>query len=199
MVGKPNRIEIPLRFKVKRSVFNNSDAIGPRIIEDRVNVLCYNDSYPRVLELDIDILTKNGRFRMGELANTLPPGIELDRKRHPNLNTSIAKMTELEENKIFDWSLLFDPKKMREDMNISVTMEEKMRTDTSGPDEETEIFNVPGYDPLNPSANLESLNVPQRQKKEYVRRRQLTMKEIIKQEGMEINPELAEMDVKKKR
>lgn len=199
MVGKPNKLAIPIRYKMKRSMFFNNDVVSPKINTDRIHVLSYNDTYPRVIELDIDILTKNGRFRIGEVMNILPPGIELDRKYHPDLNFSIAKMAELEEDKLRDWNILFNSAKMREEMKIAVTMNEKWRENETKGVEEQDDPALEVIDPENPNVFIEKENMPQRAKKDFALRRKLTMKEIIKAEGMEINPELAQMDTKKKR
>ena len=86
VVGKPNRLRIPLRFKFHKDLIAHKDVSAPKVLTKELSVFCYNDEYPRMIEIDTDILVKFNRIRLGEIVGTLPPGIELDRKVHPNLN-----------------------------------------------------------------------------------------------------------------
>jgi hypothetical protein len=172
------------------------------VTTDSIHVVCYNENYPRMIELETASLLKYGRIRMGEVMNLLPPGIELDRNMHKNLNFSVIKMSELEENKLFDHTLLFDNTKFREDNDIAVTFIEKFRTsqgqnkisldktdDTTSEMSEVEMRRMP----------VSSETPPEKKKKIHNHNRVFSVKEKIKALGLEINPELAEMDTKGKK
>lgn len=189
-------------MKYSRDLFVHNDVQAPRVGIDSIHVVCYNDNYPRMIELETASLLKYGRIRMGEVMNLLPPGIELDRNMHKNLNASVIKMTEMEENKLTDHSLFFDNAKFREEHGIAVTFVEKFKKqqgqhqaikesddDLQRDLTEEEMKKMP----------VSSETPPEKKKKMHNHNRVFSVKEKIKALGLEINPELAEMDTKGKK
>lgn len=200
MAGKPNLIEIPLRLKFERGLFLHSDVMAPKLNTDRISVVCYNENYPKMIEVDCQSLVKYGRIRIGEVMSLLPPGMELDRNKHKNLNHSIIKMTEVEEDKLKDLSLLFDYPKFREEHGIAVTFLEKFRLQSS----DRSMINQTTEEEGLTEAELKLMPVstetlPEKKKRDRKDNRVFSVKEKIKALNLEINPELAQMDTKKKR
>ena len=57
--------------------------------------IVYSGSYPKVLEIDSEILVKRGNVRIGDVVNMLPPGIEVNPAL--NLDTILVEMGALDE------------------------------------------------------------------------------------------------------
>lgn len=195
VVGKPNKMAIPLRYKMRRKIFENKTVIAPKINIQALQVVCYNEELPRMIEVEMDDAVKHNRLRLGEVIKFLPPGIELDRSKHPDLNKSIVKMTELEEDKLMDMTMLFDETKYRADTNLAITINERysMKKDESGELAPGLPADFDMSDPIlgvEPAPKKKSTHKPTRVK---------SIKEQIKNLGLEINPEMAQMDDKKKR
>ena len=90
IVGRPNRITLPIEIKYR--VGKNSSFLKDRSAKFNirfVKLICYNDLYPRMIEIDIDHLAKIQKFRLGDLQNILPAGIELD-PEYPNLDEPVV-------------------------------------------------------------------------------------------------------------
>lgn len=57
--------------------------------------IVYSGSYPKVLEIDSEILVKRGNVRIGDIMNMLPPGIEVNPALSPD--TVLLEMGALDE------------------------------------------------------------------------------------------------------
>ena len=89
-MGRPNRITLPVDIKYKMGP--SSDAFASKHASwnmRQVQLVCYNDLYPSMIMLDSEYLTKNMRFRLGDLQNILPAGLYVD-PLYPNLNRPIV-------------------------------------------------------------------------------------------------------------
>lgn len=146
----------------------------------------------------MDLAMKNQRLRLGEVIPYLPPGIELDREKHPNLNTSIVKLKEIEDDKLAEGTIkLMDGPKYRQQAGIRVTMEEKY----GAASRDIGVKKEEDADELGRNANpVPDAPLGHVKKKNVIKKVHIkSLKDKIKQLGLEINPEMAQMDDKKKR
>lgn len=70
IVGRPNRITLPvdIKWKTGQTMTNYANKHANWNMR-QVELVCYNDLYPRMIMLDSEYLTKNLRFRLGDLQN----------------------------------------------------------------------------------------------------------------------------------
>lgn len=88
MPGEPNYLKIPIELTHITSnphVMKNEE-FDQKI--DDIEIICYNEEYPMRLYVDISYCSPDRPYRVGDLANTLPPGIILNPKY--NLNDKIV-------------------------------------------------------------------------------------------------------------
>ena len=52
---------------------------------DRINIVCYNEEYPLKFYIDSSFVCPERPYRVGDLANTFPPGVILGEDAHSNM------------------------------------------------------------------------------------------------------------------
>lgn len=111
VIGEPNIITLPIRMQYKKSFWKNKNRNAEKWSIKKIKVICYNEVFPRVLEVDSDILAAKGVVRVGDLLNTLPPGIALDSLYENSLNAMVVSFKPLEED-LRDQSYMMNQEKL---------------------------------------------------------------------------------------
>lgn len=80
MPGHPNRIKVPIELThvTENPYIRNANEFEWKT--DDIDIICYNKEYPRRFYIDISFCCPERPYRVGDLANTFPPGIILDPK-----------------------------------------------------------------------------------------------------------------------
>lgn len=91
IVGQPNRIRVRLEMKQMPHLAMKSDA--PNLIHESIDLISYNDANPTEIHIDFNRLMRKRRYTLGDLANTLPPGLEI----HPKYKSWEYPLVSLED------------------------------------------------------------------------------------------------------
>jgi len=84
--GKANYLRIPVRVThLEMNKFFHG-GFGLKIDVEHVDIICYNQEYPTRFNVDVSYVNPDRPYRIGDLANTFPPGIILNPKVDPNKN-----------------------------------------------------------------------------------------------------------------
>lgn len=82
--GKPNTLRVPvLVTHLEMNKFFHA-GFGLRNDVKHVDIICYNNEYPTRFNVDISYVNPDRPYRIGDLANTFPPGVILSPKVDPN-------------------------------------------------------------------------------------------------------------------
>lgn len=92
--GKPNRIKVPIEVThlLDNPYFMRMGDFDPKL--ENIEVICYNEEYPTKFYVDVTYCSPDRPYRIGDLANVLPPGIIISPKH--NMNDRIASIVEEE-------------------------------------------------------------------------------------------------------
>jgi hypothetical protein len=67
-----------------------------------VHLTTENDIYPARIQIDFKTLLKRKKYSLYDLQNILPRGLNINRKKHPNLHSTIVKVIEYILNNLKD-------------------------------------------------------------------------------------------------
>jgi hypothetical protein len=82
--GKPNPLRVPVFVThMEMNKFFHA-GFGLRIDVQHVDIISYNNEYPTRFNVDVSYVNPDRPYRIGDLANTFPPGIILSPKVDPN-------------------------------------------------------------------------------------------------------------------
>lgn len=82
--GKPNPLRVPVFVThLEISKFYHA-GFGLRIDVSHIEIISYNHEYPTRFNVDVSYVNPDRPYRIGDLANTFPPGIILGPKVDPN-------------------------------------------------------------------------------------------------------------------
>lgn len=101
---------IPLRLKYTKEFWKKKGFRAEKWTYKEVEVVCYNEIYPRAIEIDSAFLVNNDKFRVGDLINILPPGIKLSPKFEKKINQNVVNLSLLERT-LKETSYMFDEEK----------------------------------------------------------------------------------------
>lgn len=89
VVGEPNIITVKL--VIGRGIHMAERTARPELLYEEFQLISYNDINPIELEIDFNRLSRKKRYTLGDLANTLPPGLA-PHPKYKTLDFTIAKM-----------------------------------------------------------------------------------------------------------
>lgn len=75
MPGQPNKVVVPIEIThiTENPYIMLLGQIDTKI--NRISIICYNEEYPTRFYIDVSYCCPDRPYRVGDLANTLPPGI----------------------------------------------------------------------------------------------------------------------------
>lgn len=84
VAGKANNLTIPVAVThlELNKFFHAGFGIQHKVTE--LDIICYNHEYPTKFFVDVSYVNVDRPYRIGDLANTFPPGIILHPKVDPN-------------------------------------------------------------------------------------------------------------------
>ena len=89
VVGEPNAITVRL---VVNERFHPAQRLAEvELMHEEIDLISYNDVNPVEIELDYNRLCRKKRYTLGDLCNTLPPGLE-PHPRYKSLHYQLAKV-----------------------------------------------------------------------------------------------------------
>ena len=100
VVGEPNKITVELFVRLRPHLALEKHQLT--WVREEVHLLSHNDNYPARMEIDFLRLARVGVFTYGDLANTLPRGLELHPCYAGMLHLAIARLEPLENKKELD-------------------------------------------------------------------------------------------------
>jgi len=92
IVGRPNKLFIPLIMRMTTDNKYLNKGCEYTMKKKGIWVNSYNDDYPLKIEIDPANVTPMRSYKVGDLANALPDGLELHPESKKNLRDNIIEI-----------------------------------------------------------------------------------------------------------